>query len=81
VWREVSDRGELWSFAVYHRAFHPAFADDVPYAIGSVTLDDGPRLLARIDAPLEAIRVGARVHATYDAVTPEVTLLRWALDS
>jgi uncharacterized OB-fold protein len=80
VWREISGRGELWSYAVYHRAFHPGFADDLPYAVGAVQLDDGPRVVARLDAPLDRITVGARVHAVYDDVTPEVTLLRWALD-
>ncbi|MET0734445.1 MAG: OB-fold domain-containing protein [Microbacterium sp.] len=51
-----------------------------PYAVGAVLLDDGPRLVARVDAPFEEIRVGARVHAVYNAVTPAVTLLRWAPD-
>ena len=42
-------RGRLYSWIVVHRAFSPAFADDVPYAIGTVELDEGCRMLARLE--------------------------------
>jgi uncharacterized protein len=79
AWADLRPAGELWSYVVYHRAFHPGFQDDLPYAVGHVVLDDGPVLTAQIASPLDAISIGARVEATFEDVTTEVTLLRWVV--
>lgn len=64
TWERVSGRGRLYSWVVYHTAYHPAFADRLPYAVALVELDEGPRLLAGVvddpsqlrgDAPVELL--------------------------
>lgn len=47
---EVSGRGSLYAMAVMHQAFLPDFAEDVPYTIALVDLDDAPgaRMLTNI---------------------------------
>ena len=45
---ESCGRARLLTWAVYHRAYHPAFAESLPYVVGMVELDEGPRLLAGI---------------------------------
>jgi len=61
-WERASGRGTLLSWVVYHTAYHPAFADRLPYHVALVQLEEGPRLLTRIldgparltgDAPVE----------------------------
>ena len=32
-WLLSSRKGRIHSFVIYHRAFHPAYADEVPYAV------------------------------------------------
>jgi uncharacterized OB-fold protein len=76
-WVPVRDSGTLWSFVVYRRALSPAFAEDIPYAVGSVELDEGLFLLSRIDAPVDAIAIGDRMTARYDQVSDGVHLLTW----
>jgi uncharacterized OB-fold protein len=46
----VSGRGTLYARTVLHQAFLPEFADDVPFAIALVDLDDAPgaRLLTNL---------------------------------
>jgi uncharacterized OB-fold protein len=78
-WVPVMSTGTLSTFCVYHRAFSPAFADDVPYAVGYVQLDDGPRMLGSMVGELDGLEIGRPVHAVFDAVTTEVTLVRWAM--
>jgi len=51
VWEASSGRGRIISWVVYRRAFHPAFADRVPYNIAVVELDEGARLITNILAP------------------------------
>lgn len=46
--KEASGRGRIYSWIVVHRALHPAFADDIPYTIVAVDLDEGPRLAGRL---------------------------------
>lgn len=78
-WTDISPHGTLWSYIVYHRALSAAFADDIPYAVGVVEVEDRLHVLARIDAPLEEISIGAAMEARFADVTDNVTLLRWGL--
>jgi uncharacterized protein len=57
-WEEAPATGSIYSFITVHRAFDPAFADDVPYVIVTVDLDAGVRMVGRL-AGVPAI--GARV--------------------
>jgi uncharacterized OB-fold protein len=45
-WRRASGRGSVFSFVVFRRELHPAFA--VPYAVCVVELEEGPRLVAAL---------------------------------
>ena len=47
VWLPATGRGSLHSWTVAHHAFHPAFADDLPYTLVTVDLDEGVRALGR----------------------------------
>jgi uncharacterized OB-fold protein len=78
-WREVSGLGRVHSHVVFHRAFHPAFTPDVPYMVAVIELDEGPRLISNIvGVGPEGVRCGMRVAVTYDDVTPDVTLPKFA---
>lgn len=47
-WCAAAGGGTLISFVVYHHAFHEDVKDLVPYAVGIVELDEGPRMLCRL---------------------------------
>jgi uncharacterized OB-fold protein len=76
-WVEVEPFGTVWSYVVYHRALAPAFAQDVPYAIGRVKIDAGPIFTVRLDIAPTDIAVDMRVTATFEDVNDEVSLLRF----
>src|SRR5436190_11874999 len=46
-WREVSGKGEIFSYTIAHRA-RPPFQGHEPFAIGLVTLDGGVNVMANI---------------------------------
>jgi uncharacterized OB-fold protein len=75
-WREIADTGAIWSFAIYHRAFHPSLADQIPYNVAYVTLDAGPTVITNI-VGADELRIGQRVKAVYEDMSPEVTLVRF----
>ena len=66
---EVSGRGKVFTYTVVHHVFSPAYADDVPYSIAIVELDEQPglRMLTNIvDCPNEALYIGMPVEVTFE---------------
>ena len=81
-WTRTSGRGRVYSFVVFHRAYHPAFADELPYAVALVELEEGPRLLANIvDCPIDCVRCEMPVEVVFDDVAPATTLYRFKRSS
>lgn len=66
TWRAVSGRGTVHTFNVYHRPYHPGFAEDLPYNTAIVELDEGPLLATRITGcDNRDISVGMPVRVTF----------------
>jgi uncharacterized OB-fold protein len=78
-WVDVSTEGSIWSYVVYHRAFHPGFASELPYVVAIVENTDGVRYTGRVIGRREDITVGAKVRAVFADETPEFTLVKWEL--
>jgi uncharacterized OB-fold protein len=65
----VSGRGTLYSLTVMHQAFLPVFAEDLPFAIALVDLDDAPgaRLLTNIvGADPAGLRAGDPLEVMFE---------------
>ena len=66
-WTPLSGRGVVYSFSVTHQAFHPFWADRVPYAVATIELDEGVRMLADLPADdTERVAIGAPVEVFFD---------------
>lgn len=58
TWAPLSGRGTVHTFTVTHQAFHPAWADRVPFAVATVELEEGLRMVTDLppeDVPRVAI--------------------------
>jgi uncharacterized OB-fold protein len=74
-WTRVSGRGTVFSFAVMHQVYHPGFADEVPYAVVVVEVEEGARLISNlVGCPPHEVAIGMPVEVVFEDVTPEVTL-------
>lgn len=78
-WVDVSLNGTIWSYVVYHRAFHPGFAEEIPYVVAIVETDDGVRYTGRVVGDRDAVAVRRRVRAMFADETPSFTLVKWEL--
>ena len=79
-WAPLSGRGTIYSFTVTHQAFHPAWADRVPYAVVTVELAEGVRMVSDLpDDDVANVRIGAPVEVFFDDVTHDVTLPRFRI--
>ena len=62
---EVSGRGRIYAMVRVHRALTPAMADEVPYAVATVELDEGPRVVARLEEGDGALRIDEAVRPRF----------------
>ena len=76
-WETMSGRGEIAAVTIDRIGHDPALAADVPYVVAIVTLEEGPRMPARIvECEVEALRVGLPVEACFETIEG-VTLVRF----
>jgi uncharacterized OB-fold protein len=74
-WVESSGRGWVYAFTISYQPAHPAFADDVPYVLAIIELEEGWRMNSNvINIDPQEVKVGMRVEVVWDDVTPEFSL-------
>jgi uncharacterized OB-fold protein len=77
-WTRVSGRGIVSTWVVFHKRYFDAFADEIPYNVVQVELEEGPRLTANlVGVRNEAIAIGMPVDVVFDDVTTEISLPRF----
>jgi uncharacterized OB-fold protein len=74
-WARVSGRGVVHTFNVYHRAYHPWFADRVPYNTAIIELEEGPLLRSQIvGCRNDEIKIGMPVEVVFEDIDERVSL-------
>jgi uncharacterized OB-fold protein len=78
-WVVVSGLGTVISWIRTHQAFMRAFADDVPYAVIQVQLDeqDDIQLIGRLADPALEPVIGLRVRAAFEPADGDPPLVVW----
>ncbi len=77
-WAPADGRGTLYSFALMHQVYDPAFADDVPYNIAVVELEEGVRLTTNVvGCANDQLRIGMALEVTFERVSDEVAIPRF----
>ncbi len=74
-WVDVSGKGRVFTFCIFHQLYHPAWKEDIPYNVAIIQLAEGPFITSNIvDCQNEAIYIGMLVEVVFDDATEEVTL-------
>ena len=72
-WVPVSGRGEVFSFTIMHRAYHPAIK--VPYTLAVIELKEGVKITSNvIDIEPSKVKCGMPVEVVFEKLSDEVTL-------
>ncbi len=74
----LSLRGRVHLHTTVHRAFHPWFADQIPYRLVVAESVSGVRVLGLLEGPAEGLVTGAAVVGRVDTVGGVPGLL-WSL--
>ena len=74
-WVESYGRGSVYSFTIPYHPAHPSFAEDGPYILAIIELEEGWRMNSNvINIDPQAVQIGMPVEVVWDDVTPEITL-------
>jgi uncharacterized OB-fold protein len=77
-WKQMSGRGVVHNFVIYHKPWIPYYRDKVPYALVQVEIEEGPRLTTNLlDVPVDQVKIGIPVDAVWDDVTDAVSLIQF----
>ena len=72
-WVTVSGRGQVFSFTVMHRAYHPAIK--VPYTLAVIELNEGVKITSNvIGIEPSRVKCGMPVEVVFEKLNDEVTL-------
>ena len=71
----MSGRGKVFSYVVYHRVYHPGFANEVPYTVALVELEEGPRMISNIvDIASDKVTCDMPVEVVFEDIEDIATL-------
>ena len=74
-WTKASGRAKVTTFTIVRRPVSPAFADDVPYVVALVTLDEGPTMMTNIVGCLpQQVKIGMQVAVTFEDWTEDISI-------
>ena len=80
-WLESTGEGEIYSYVVFHRSFHPYFDDKIPYTVVLIELDEGPRVMGHLEfGSNQKYKVGSKVVASFKTIDEKNELLFFKLE-
>ena len=66
-WVPVSGKGKVYSHVTYHRAWHPAYQEKVPYNVSLIDLEEGIRMMSNVvDCKPDEVYVNMAVEVVYE---------------
>ena len=75
AWEQASGLAKVYSWAVIHQRYHPAFSNDIPYNVAIVELDEGPRMVCNIiECSNDTIHIGMSLEVVFQEVSTAITL-------
>ena len=75
-WKQASGKAKLHTYMIIHRGA-PGFESEVPYVVGVVELDEGPRMMTNIvgiEPDPAKLTVDMPLEVTFDTANDEITL-------
>jgi uncharacterized OB-fold protein len=75
TWQPLSGHGTIESWTVFHQLYYKGFADELPYNVAVIRLDEGISLMSNVTGIANGkLRAGMKVEAWFDAATDEITI-------
>jgi len=74
-WRELSGRGRIESWVVFHQNYFKGFLNEMPYNVAMIRLDEGALLMSNVvGAANDALRIDMPVEVMFEPATDEISI-------
>ena len=74
-WTPVTGRGTIRSFTVVRHPVSKAYADEIPYVIALITLEEGPTMMSALcNCDSEIIETGLAVEVVFEQWSELITM-------
>lgn len=74
-WVQAAGRGQVVSYTLVHRAVSQAYADEVPYVIALIQLQEGPQMMSTVvQCDPGSVKIGMAVEVVFDDWSEHVTV-------
>ena len=74
-WHKASGKGTVWTFTVTYQNRTPGFAEDVPYVLALVELEEGVRMFTNIvECEPRDVKIGMAVEVTFVRANDQITI-------
>jgi len=79
-WSEIAATGTIYTYTIARRPFHPAWKDNAPYALVTVEMEGGVRMLGDIlNVDPEAVKIGGSVKVEFEDMPGQGVVPRFRL--
>jgi len=67
TWTEISGRGVIYTFTVTHQPFHQAWKERTPFAVATIELTEGVRMVSDLPADdVDRVAIGHPVEVFFE---------------
>jgi uncharacterized OB-fold protein len=74
-WVNASGRAKVLSFTIVRRPVSPAFANEIPYIVALVTLEEGPQMMTNIvECAPEEVTIGLPVEVVFEDRSDQISI-------
>ena len=75
-WKELSGRGELYSYTIVHRPI--AAAQELPFVIAVIALEGGVRMISNlVDVNPDEVEIGMSVELVWEDMSADLAIARF----
>lgn len=78
-WKATSGRGVLWSWIIMHQKYYEAFADELPYLVAFVQLEEGPFMMSTLVPGSAEPQIDAGLEVVFDRVADDRSVPKFRL--
>jgi hypothetical protein len=74
-WVKANGQGKILTFTVVRRPVSEAYAEDVPYVVALIKLDEGPTMMSNVvQCDPEALKIGDPVQVLFEDWSKDISI-------
>ena len=67
----------MWSWIVMHRKYFAGLADQLPYNVAFIELEEGPLMISNVEGSNNSIQIGMRVEVFFEDLSDNFAIPRF----